>query len=90
MILVSCIRPFDAKQKIYVLTSNREETEEMRLTSLDKFSETVMDLISEYGVNDIVLYGNPTICANERDKILAAELAKYNNNQLKISLKGAI
>ena len=60
----------------------------MRLTSLDKFSETIMQLIAEYGITELDLHGNLDICEKEKDKIIAAEFAKYNNNQLKINLKG--
>ena len=90
MILVSHIIPFDAKQKIYVLTENRRDTEEMRLTSLEKFSDTVMQLITEYGVTSLELYGNKELCEKEAKAITEAELLKYKNNQLKIEIKGAV
>lgn len=90
MILVSHIIPFDAKQKIYVLTENRRDTEEMRLTSLEKFTDTVMQLITEYGVTSLELYGNEELCKKEAQTISAAELLKYKNNQLKIEIKGAV
>ena len=88
MLLASYIRPFDAKQKIYVL-DNKKNTEEIRLADLDTYSDTVMQLIAEYNVNEIELHGNETVCEKIKKDILQAEFTKYNNNQLKIEIKGA-
>ena len=88
MLLASYIRPFDAKQKIYVL-DNKKNTEEIRLADLDTYSDTVMQLIAEYSVNEVELHGNEDICDKIKKDILNAEFTKYNNNQLKITLKGA-
>jgi hypothetical protein len=88
MILASYIRPFDAKQKIYVL-DKKKDTEEIRLADLDTYSETIMQLIAEYNVNEIELHGNETVCEKIKKDILQAEFAKYNNNQLKVEIKGA-
>ena len=88
MLLASYIRPFDAKQKIYVL-DNKKNTEEVRLADLDTYSDTVMQLIAEYSVDEVELHGNEDICDKIKKDILNAEFTKYNNNQLKITLKGA-
>ena len=88
MILASYIRPFDAKQKIYVL-DNKKNTEEIRLADLDTYSDTVMQLIAEYAIDEVELHGNEDICDKIKKDILNAEFTKYNNNQLKITLKGA-
>lgn len=90
MILVSHIRPFDAKQKIYVVSDNKQDIEEIRLASLEQFSDTIMQLITEYGISELDLHGNLDICEKEKEKIMSAEFAKYNNNQLKINIKGVI
>ena len=87
MILASYIRPFDAKQKIYVL-DNKLNTEEVRLADLTNYAETVMQLITEYNISELELHGNTDICARVKQEIQSAEMTKYNNNQLKISLKG--
>ena len=88
MLLASYIRTFDAKQKIYVL-DNKKNTEEVRLADLDTYSDTVMQLIAEYSVDEVELHGNEDICDKIKKDILNAEFTKYNNNQLKITLKGA-
>ena len=88
MLLASYIRPFDAKQKIYVL-DNKKNTEEIRLADLDTYSDTVMQLITEYSIDEVELHGNEDICDKIKKDILNAEFTKYNNNQLKITLKGA-
>jgi hypothetical protein len=88
MLLASYIRPFDAKQKVYVL-DNKKNTEEIRLADLDTYSDTVMQLIAEYAVDEVELHGNEDICDKIKKDILNAEFTKYNNNQLKITLKGA-
>ena len=88
MLLASYIRPFDAKQKIYVL-DKKKNTEEIRLADLDTYSDTVMQLVAEYIVDEIELHGNEGICDKIKKDILNAEFIKYNNNQLKITLKGA-
>lgn len=87
MILASYIRPFDAKQKIYVL-GHKQDTEEVRLADLDTYSDTIMQLIAEYNISEIQLYGNEDLCGKLKSDILTAEFTKYNNNQLKIELKG--
>ena len=88
MLLASYIRPFDAKQKIYVL-DNKKNTEEIRLADLDTYSDTVMQLIAEYSIDEVELHGNEDLCNKIKKDILNAEFTKYNNNQLKITLKGA-
>ena len=88
MILASYIRPFDAKQKIYVLTDGKRDTEEIRLTSLEGFSDTVMQLIQEYGVTKLELHGNFNVCLKQKERIAEAEMTKYHNNQLEITLEG--
>lgn len=87
MILASYIRPFDAKQKIYVL-DKQKNTEEIRLADLNGYAEQIMQLITEYNIEELELHGNEDICSKVRDDIVKAEFTKYNNNQLKVSLKG--
>ena len=89
MILASYIRPFDAKQKIYVLNDNSKDTEEIRLADIDTYANTVMQLIAEYNVTELELHGGEDYCKKIKEDVLAAEMTKYNNNQLKITLKGA-
>ena len=89
MILASYIRPFDAKQKIYVLDENSKNTEEIRLADLSTYADTIMQLITEYNVQDIELHGNIDVCENVKHQIVENELNKYKNNQLNIILKGA-
>lgn len=87
MILASYIRPFDAKQKIYVL-DDKKNTEEIRLADLDTYSNTVMQLITEYNIEKIELHGNFNICLRVKQEIESAEFTKYKNNQLEITLEG--
>ena len=68
MFLVSYIRPFDAKQQIYVL-ANDKEIEEIRLTSLEKYSNEILQLISEYqGITNLDLYGTESLCNKLKEK----------------------
>ena len=88
MILASYIRPFDAKQKIYVL-NDKMDTEEIRLADLGtNYAETVMQLIAEYNAHTLELHGNNAICERVGEEVKQAEFTKYSNNQLKIVLKG--
>jgi len=87
MILASYIRPFDAKQKIYVLNGKRD-VEEVRLADLSTYSNTILQLLQEYGVEELQLHGNEEICNKVTQDIQSAEMTKYNNNQLKITFKG--
>ena len=87
MILASYIRPFDAKQKIYVL-DKQKNTEEIRLADLNGYAEQIMQLITEYNIEELELHGNEDLCSKVRDDVVKAEFTKYNNNQLKVSLKG--
>lgn len=89
MFLVSYIRPFDAKQQIYVL-ANDKEVEEIRLTSLEKYSNEILQLISEYqGITNLDLYGVESLCNKLKEKIIMEEATKYNSNRLIINYKGA-
>lgn len=87
MFLASYIRPFDAKQKIYVL-DDEKNTEEIRLADLETYSDTVMQLIAEYSINEVELHGNENVCGKIKKDILNAEFSKYKNNQLIVTLKG--
>jgi hypothetical protein len=87
MILASYIRPFDAKQKIYVL-DDKKNTEEIRLADLDTYSDTIMQLIAEYNIKKLELHGNFNICLRVKQEIESAEFTKYKNNQLEITLEG--
>lgn len=88
MILATYLRPFDAKQKIYVLTGSRRDVEEIRLASLEQYADTVMQLLAEYGISELELHGNDTLCSKMGEEIQRKEMLKYNNNQLKITYKG--
>lgn len=87
MILASYLRPFDAKQKIYVLDTEHD-TEEIRLVSLEHYEDEIMQLITEYSISELQLHGAEPLCQEVKDRILKAEMTKYNNNQLVITLKG--
>lgn len=88
MILISHIRPFDAKQKIYVFDHDGLSTEEIRLASLENFSSVVMQLITEYNVKELNLYGNEQYCQQIKEDVAHTEMTRYNNNQLVINYKG--
>lgn len=88
MVLISCIRPFDAKQKIYVFLDNKEDVEDVRLCSLENYADTVMQLSKEYGITGLDLYGFETVCNKIKQDILQKEMNLYNNNQLIITYKG--
>lgn len=88
MILASYIRPFDAKQKIYVL-NGKKETEEVRICSLENFSNEVLQLVNEYQISELELHGNETLCEDIQKQIAVEELSKYNKSELKITIKGA-
>lgn len=88
MVLASYIRPFDAKQKIYVL-DGKKNTEEIVIADLDNYADAIMQIITQYQIDGIELHGNENICEKIKKDILATEFTKYNNNQLKIKIKGA-
>lgn len=88
MILATYIRPFDAKQKIYVL-DNKKNTVEIRLTDISQYAATIMQLITEYNITELELHGNDQICTKVKQEVQAAEMIKYNKNKLKVTLKGA-
>ena len=48
-----------------------------------------MQIITQYQIDGIELHGNENICEKIKKDILATEFTKYNNNQLKIEIKGA-
>ena len=87
MKLASHIRPFDAKQTIYVLTNNYD-TEEIILSDLSNYAETVMQLTAQYPtVEELELRGPIAFCEKAQKDITKAEFAKYNCNKLKITIK---
>ena len=83
MILASYIRPFDAKQKIYVL-DEKKNTEEIRLADLSNYADEVMQLITEYNIDTLELHGPIDVCQKTRERIVAKETSKFSNNRLKI------
>ncbi len=87
MILATYIRPFDAKQKIYVL-DKKKNTEEIVLADLGSYAKTIMELSLDYNIEEIELHGNEAICRSVKEEILKEEYTKYNNNQFKVSIKG--
>lgn len=86
MRLASYIRPFDAKQKIYVL-DNKDNTEEIRLSSLEGFAETVMQLTKEYQIDYLELHGQTDFCLKLKDEIQQQEMINYSKNELPITIK---
>lgn len=89
MILISHIRPFDAKQKIYVFDDNGLNTEEIKLASLENFSSIIMQLMTEYSnIKELNLYGNRSYCEQIQKDIHEAEMTRYNNCKLEINYKG--
>lgn len=89
MVLATYLRPFDAKQKIYVLTGARRDVEEIRIASLEQYADTVIQLLAEYGISELELHGNESLCNKVGEEIHKKEMLKYKNNQLKITYKGA-
>lgn len=87
MFLTTYIKPFDVTQLIYVMT-NEYDTEEVRVSNLTDLADTVIQLLAEYAVDRIEIHGPEVFCEKAKDDIAKAELTKYNNNQLKIELKG--
>ncbi len=86
MKLASYIRPFDAKQKIYVL-DNKNNTEEIRLSSLESFAETVMQLTKEYQIDNLELHGQTNFCLKLKEEVQEQEMVNYNKNELPITIK---
>lgn len=83
MRLATYIRPFDAKQVIYVLDNN-SNTVEMVSCDFSKYAEEVMQLITQYNIEKLNLQGSEEICNQIKRKVQSAEFNKYNNNQLVI------
>lgn len=88
MILASHIIPFDAIQKIYVLTDNERDTIEMVPVKLHCYENAVMELCNTYDIKKIELHGNVDFCEKIKEKVAKAEFTKYNKNKIDIILKG--
>ena len=86
MRLASHIRPFDAKQKIYVL-NDKYDTEEIILCDLQSFSDTVMQLLGQYNFSLIDLRGPEEICLKTKRDISQKEMDKYSTNRLVVTIK---
>lgn len=88
MILATHIRPFDAKQVVYVLT-DKYDVEESQTCDLSKLTDTVMELLSNpyYNFNKVEFHGPKQLCIKEKDKIEnTAYFSKYCNNKIKIEI----
>ena len=86
MKLASYIRPFDVKQKIYVL-DNKSNTEEIRLSNLEDFDETVMQLMREYNIDCVELHGQKDFCSYVAEKIQSQQITSYGANTVPIIIK---
>ncbi len=88
MILVSYIRPFDAKQKIYVLDEKNKDAIDLSLTSLKNFADEILFMAEAYKINDVELHGNTIFAEKAKKDIQAKEYVKYEKNKLNIEIKG--
>ena len=89
MKLISTIRPFDAKQVIYIMDNTQKEEIDIRTTSLEDFDKTIIELTELYPeINYIKLRGNVDFCAKIKTNITQAEINKYNQNKLTIDITG--
>ena len=86
MKLASHIRPFDAKQKIYVL-NDKYDTEEMVLCNLQDFAETVLQLLGQYSISLVELHGPEEICLKTKRDIVKCETEKYSTSRLNVVIK---
>ena len=89
MKLISTIRPFDAKQVIYIMDNTQKEEIDIRTTSLEDFDKTIIELTELYPeINYIRLRGNVDFCTKIKTNIIQAENNKYNQNKLTIDITG--
>lgn len=89
MKLISTIRPFDAKQVIYIMDNTQKEEIDIRTTSLEDFDKTIIELTELYPeINYIRLRGNVDFCTKIKANIIQAENNKYNQNKLTIDITG--
>ena len=89
MKLISTIRPFDAKQVIYIMDNTQKEEIDIRTTSLEDFDNTIIELTELYPeINYIRLRGNVDFCTKIKTNIIQAEINKYNQNKLTIDITG--
>ena len=88
MKLVSYIRPFDAKQKIYVLDEKTMDSIDLALTSLKNFADEIMLMAETYKIKDVDLFGNYQLAEKAKREIQARELVKYNQYRMNIGVKG--
>ena len=88
MILASYIRPFDAKQKIYVLDEKTMDSVDLALTSLKNFADEIMFMAETYKIKDVDLFGNYQLAEKAKREIQARELVKYNQYRMNIDVKG--
>lgn len=88
MKLVSYIRPFDAKQKIYVLDEKTMDSIDLALTSLKNFADEIMLMAETYKIKDVDLFGNYQLAEKAKREIQARELVKYNQYRMNIDVKG--
>lgn len=89
MILATHIRPFDAKQVVYVL-SDDYDIEESQLCDLSQLTETIMGFVSSpsYNIKKIEFHGPKQFCIKEKSNIeKTADFYKYCANSIEILVK---
>lgn len=82
--IVSVIRPFTIQQNVFVY--NGSNTISVSVAEMDNIEKTILNLANEYDVNEVELVGAKKFTSGIKDKIVEAEMNKYNENKLNIKL----
>ena len=82
--IVSVIRPFTMQQNIFVY--NGSNTVSITVAEMDNIEKAILNLVDEYQVNEVELVGAKKFTSGIKDKIVEAEISKYNENKLNIKL----
>lgn len=88
MILATHIRPFDAKQVVYIL-SDKYDVEESRVCDLSELKNTIMGILTDfhYNINKIELHGPEQFCLKEKTNIEKTTHYAKNKQNIEIVIK---
>ena len=81
--IISMLKTTEFENTIYVVDIDNKRLEEIKVNA-NNLINNLFDLIKEYNVEEISLFGNDIFLEGIKKQIQKEEITKYNTNNLKI------
>ena len=81
--IISMLKTTEFENTFYVVDVDNKKLEEIKVNA-DNLIDNLFNLIKEYNVEEINLFGNNNFLEGIKKQIQKEEMTKYNTNNLKI------